>query len=456
MVINDAYITSLLDHARNTPELELQRILDKADRFEGLTHQEVAALLCTDDPVHLARVYAIAGRIKRQIYGERVVIFAPLYISDYCVNKCAYCGFRCDHKFERHRLTMDEIREEVRVLETMGHKRLALEAGEDPKHAPIEYILEAINTIYQMKVDSGEIRRVNVNIAATTVENYQQLKEIGIGTYILFQETYHKPTYEAVHLSGPKADYQYHTDAFDRAMEAGIEDVGGGVLFGLYDYRYEVLSLMLHNEHLEQRFGVGFHTISVPRMCKAEGMDEAAMAHLPTDADFKKLVAIIRLAVPYTGMIVSTRETLAMRAELLKIGISQVSAGSAVDVGGYSHPERGSSQFQINDERDAQDIITWLMEQNLVPSFCTACYRKGRTGDRFMSLAKTGNIKNVCLPNALLTLCEYANDYGKPAFKEKAEQVIAHHLPNIDNEDVRALVTVELNKVRNGQRDLYL
>ncbi|MBR1737929.1 MAG: [Firmicutes bacterium] len=344
----------------------------------------------------------------------------------------------------------------VEILEKMGHKRLALEAGEDPVNCPIDYILECINTIYSMKADNGEIRRVNVNIAATTVENFKKLKEVGIGTYILFQETYHKETYERVHIAGPKKNYEYHTTAFDRAMEAGIDDVGGGVLFGLYDYKYEIMGLMLHNEHLEEKFGVGFHTISVPRLCKAEGNDMDKFKYIVSDEEFKKLVAIIRLAVPFTGMIISTRESKEMRKELIKLGISQISGGSSVEVGGYSARESGGNQFKMADHRSAQEIIYWLMDEGLVPSFCTACYRKGRTGDRFMSLAKSGNIKNVCLPNALMTLKEYSLDYGNEKFREKAEKLISEKIDYIENEKVRELVKNNLKELENGKRDLYI
>ncbi|MGI6685805.1 MAG: [FeFe] hydrogenase H-cluster radical SAM maturase HydG [Bacillota bacterium] len=456
MFINKEYIESLLEEAKESTDQEVTAILDKAEAFQGLTHHEVASLLMTEKEEHIERIFHIAGKIKEHIYGNRIVMFAPLYVSDYCVNRCKYCGYRCDHDFPRRRLSMNEIREEVKILERMGHKRLALEAGEDPVHCSIDYILDCIHTIYEMKLEKGEIRRVNVNIAATTVENYRKLKEVGIGTYILFQETYHQPTYEEVHLSGPKKNYEYHLTAFDRAMEGGIDDVGGGVLFGLYDPYFEVLGLMLHNEHLEKEFGVGFHTISVPRLCQAEGADLSAFKYLVDDETFKKLVAIIRLAVPFTGMIISTRETAQMRKELIKIGISQVSAGSTVEVGGYTAREHNSAQFQVADDRNAMDILSWLMDEGLVPSFCTACYRKGRTGDRFMSLAKSGNIKNVCHPNALMTLCEYMLDYGDDMFKEKAENLIQREIPKIENEKIRQLVADNIVRLKHGERDLFI
>ncbi len=450
--IDDSYIKELLK-VRATDE-EIDRILDKAESFKGLDHKEVAALINTEDEKHWKRIFSIAGKIKEHIYGERIVLFAPLYISDYCVNRCKYCGFKCDNNFNRKKLTMDEVRSEVKILEAMGHKRLAVEAGEDPVNCPIDYVLDCIRTIYDMKLGNGEIRRVNVNIAATTVENYKKLKDIGIGTYILFQETYNKEAYEKYHIAGPKRDYYYHTTAFDRAMEGGIDDVGGGVLFGLYDYKYEILGLMLHNEHLEEKFGVGFHTISVPRICSADGVDRS-FEYAVSDDDFRRLVALIRIAVPFTGMIISTRETMEMRKELIKTGISQISGGSSVEVGGYTDRENGGSQFNLKDDRSADDIIYWLMEEGLVPSFCTACYRKGRTGDRFMSLAKSGNIKNVCLPNALLTLKEYSLDYGNERFKAKANELINSKIPHILNDKVRETVKENLIRLENGERDLF-
>lgn len=454
--IDEHYINSLLAEAKDTSPAELDAILAKAERFEGLNHKDVAALLQAEDPQVMERVFAIAGKIKEHIYGERVVLFAPLYVSDYCINRCDYCGFREDNQFDRRRLTMDEVRHEVEILEKMGHKRLALEAGEDPLNCSIDYILDCIRTIYDMKFENGEIRRVNVNIAATSVEDYKKLHDIEIGTYILFQESYHRPSYEKVHLAGPKSDYMYHSTAFDRAMEAGIEDVGAGVLFGLYDYRFEVLGLMLHNEHLENKFNVGFHTISVPRLREAPGNDLHNYPHILNDDEFKKIVAILRLAVPFTGMIISTREDAAMRKELIRMGISQVSGGSSVEVGGYSKREKHGAQFDVADVRSAQDVIHWLMDEDLVPSFCTACYRQGRTGDRFMQLAKTGNIKNVCLPNALMTLKEYSLDYGDAEFTEKAERIIASKLPKIENDKIRLLVEENLKKLENGARDLFV
>jgi len=386
------------------------------------------------------------------------VMFAPLYLSDFCVNRCAYCAFNTGHDFCRSKLTMDELREEVKILERMGHKRLAIEAGESPSECPIEYILECIKTIYGMKFENGEIRRVNVNIAATTTENYRKLKEAGIGTYILFQETYHEPTYKRLHLAGPKKDFNWHLTAFDRAQEAGVDDVGGGVLFGLAAPYFDVLGLMIHNEHLEEKFKVGFHTISVPRICPAEGMNISEFPNIVDDETFAKIVAVIRIAVPYTGMILSTRENHDMRKKLLELGISQISAGSSTEVGGYAKRGRKATpQFHVNDDRDAISIISELMDDGYVPSFCTACYRSGRTGDRFMSLAKSGQIGNVCLPNALMTLSEYSMDYGDDAFREKAAAIINDEISNISNEQIRKRTEENIEKIRSGGgRDFYI
>ncbi|MDR0878220.1 MAG: [FeFe] hydrogenase H-cluster radical SAM maturase HydG [Treponema sp.] len=458
--INQGYIEGLLEDAKNTSDAEIQRILDKAERFEGLNHVEIASLLTTKNSAYIGRIFSIAGNIKRHIYGNRIVLFAPLYVSDYCVNRCAYCSYNCGHEFGRRKLTMDEIREEVKILEQMGHKRIAMEAGEHDAECPIDYILECMHTIYDMKFENGAIRRINVNIAATTVENFKKLNDVGIGTYILFQETYHQPTYDKVHVSGPKKNYAYHLTAFDRAHQGGIDDVGGGVLFGLADPYFEVLGLMIHNEHLEKEFNVGFHTISVPRLCPAAGMNISEFPHLVDDETFERIVAIIRLAVPFTGMILSTRENHAMRKKLLQLGISQISAGSSTEVGGYAKRKRNEEsnpQFFVNDERTAPEIITELMDDDYIPSFCTACYRSGRTGDRFMSLAKSGQIKNVCLPNALMTLCEYSTDYGDAAFKEKAAAIIARNIPGIANEKIRIKTQNNVEKIsHNGERDFYV
>ncbi|GHU41605.1 [FeFe] hydrogenase H-cluster radical SAM maturase HydG [Clostridia bacterium] len=454
MFIDKTYIEDLLKNAKNTTESELNAILDKASKGLGLSHRETAALLTATTPMHTQRIFEIANQIKQNIYGNRIVMFAPLYVSDYCVNQCAYCSYNSKHRFDRRKLTMEEVRQEVALLERMGHKRIALEAGEHEGECSIDYILECITTIYQMKSE-GEIRRINVNIAATTVENYRKLHSAGIGTYILFQETYHPDQYKKVHLAGPKADYAYHTTAFDRAMEGGIEDVGGGVLFGFADPLFEVMGLLLHNEHLEETFGVGFHTISVPRVCPAPSVDTSVFPYLVDDDLFEKLVAIIRIAVPFTGIILSTRESSQMRKRLLKIGISQLSAGSATGVGGYKNANQ-NPQFTVTDERSAFEIISELLETGYLPSFCTACYRSGRTGDRFMSLAKSGQIKNVCLPNALMTLCEYAQDYGSDAFREKVYAAVERELLGIANEVMRERTRDSIAKIKQGQHDFFV
>ena len=456
MKLETQAVEKLLADSRSTPVGALDEILDRAEALQGLQPKDVASLLTMDSASHVERMFRIAGKIKEEIYGERVVMFAPLYISDYCVNKCKYCGYKCDNVFERRRLSMEEIKREAEILERMGHKRLALEAGEDPVNCPIDYVLDAIRTIYSIKADSGEIRRVNVNIAATTEEDYRKLHDVGIGTYILFQETYHEPTYLKLHEAGPKRDYNYHLTAFDRAMRAGIDDVGGGVLFGLYNARFEVLSLMLHNRHLDETYGAGFHTISVPRLRKAYGTDMSEYENILSDEEFKRVVATIRLAVPYTGMIISTRESPEMRRDLIRLGISQVSGGSSVEVGGYANREEGGEQFEVADTRSAMDVMRWLMDEQLVPSFCTACYRKGRTGDRFMSLAKSGNIKNVCLPNALMTLCEYMMDYGDESFRIQADALIEKNIPNIRSDRMRSLTEENIAKIKSGERDLFV
>jgi 2-iminoacetate synthase len=458
--INREYIENLLENAKFADDASISASLDKADRGETLTHSEIAALLVSNNSEHLKRIFEIAGKIKKRIYGNRIVMFAPLYVSDYCVNRCAYCSFNHNHNFNRSKLTMDQLREEVKILEMMGHKRLAIEAGESEKECPIDYILECIKTIYNMKFENGEIRRVNVNIAATATENYRKLKNAGIGTYILFQETYHEPTYNNVHIAGPKKDYNWHLTAFDRAQEAGIDDVGGGVLFGLGNPYFDVMGLLLHNEHLEKKFNAGFHTISVPRLCQAEGMNIDDFPNLVDDETFAKITAIIRIAVPFTGMILSTRENHDMRKKLLQLGISQISAGSSTTVGGYAKRKRNEEinpQFLVNDERSAISIICELMDDGYIPSFCTACYRGGRTGDRFMSLAKSGQIGNVCLPNALMTLCEYSMDYGDETFREKASVILEKETLNIVNDQTRSKTIENIEKIKSGKgRDFYV
>jgi len=459
--IDHEKIVSLLEGSKSAySHEEVTRIIDKAALSDGLTPAEVAVLLQVEDAFLLEKVFQTAREIKEQIYGKRVVFFAPLYISDHCINNCVYCGYRRHNEFERRRLTRDEIRREVAMLEEMGHKRIALECGEHPKECPLEYVLEAIDAIYSVKVKQGNIRRVNVNIAATAVEDYRRLKEAKIGTYILFQETYHRPTYAAMHPSGPKRDYDWHTCSFDRAMEGGIDDVGSGVLFGLYDYKYEILALLLHALHLEQVFGVGPHTISVPRLRLARGVNLETFPHLVSDADFKKIIAILRLAVPYTGMILSTRETADFRDELVSVGISQLSAGSCTGVGGYCREnnedrQEQRRQFNIEDHRSLDEVVASICDSGYLPSFCTACYRKGRTGDRFMALAKTGQIQDVCQPNAILTFKEFLLDYASQATRTIGEETINKHLMLIHNTKVRQVTEKRLALIEQGSRDLY-
>ncbi|BAF59165.1 thiamine biosynthesis enzyme ThiH and related uncharacterized enzymes [Pelotomaculum thermopropionicum SI] len=459
--IDDKVIFDLLEEAKNAPAGEVERIIGKAALSEGLTPAEVAVLLQVDDPGLLEKIYRTAYLVKEKIYGKRIVFFAPLYISDYCVNNCYYCGYRRDNKFPRRRLSMQEIKDEVTVLEEMGHKRIALECGEDPVNCPIDYVLDAINAIYSVKEKNGSIRRVNVNIAATTVENYRLLKEARIGTYILFQETYHRPTYARMHPSGPKRDYDWHTCAMDRAMEGGIDDVGVGVLFGLYDYKYEVLGLLFHALHLEEVYGVGPHTISVPRLRPARGVTLENFPHLVSDADFKKIIAVLRLAVPYTGMILSTRERPEFRDELLSVGISQISAASCTGVGGYRREKEGAQngeeapQFNVEDHRSLDEVIRSVCRSGYIPSFCTACYRSGRTGDRFMALAKSGQIQNVCQPNAIITFKEFLVDYASPETLRAGDEAIAKHLELIENPAVRQKAIERLAQIETGQRDFY-
>ncbi|BDF58565.1 [FeFe] hydrogenase H-cluster radical SAM maturase HydG [Christensenellaceae bacterium] len=431
---------------------EVKRIIAKAQEFKGLTHEEASVLSFVTDKELLEEMFAVAMEIKKHIYGNRIVMFAPLYLSDYCVNECRYCGYHHSSCMERKKLTQEEIVQEVKALEKMGHKRLALETGEDPVHNTMEYLLESIKTIYSIHFDNGAIRRVNVNIAATTVENYKKLKEAGIGTYILFQETYHKPTYEYQHPKGPKSNYEYHTTAHDRAMEAGIDDVGLGVLYGLYDWHYDLVGQIMHAEHLEAVFGVGPHTLSMLRIRDAGDVKKTDYEHAVSDDDFKKIVAILRMTVPYTGMILSTREGGKFRDSVIKLGISQVSAGSATGVGGYTMGTQ-QPQFEIEDHRTPIEMTKELIRDGYIPSFCTACYRQGRTGDRFMRLAKTGQISNICQPNALITLKEYATDYGDDEFKQMANELIEQQLKQIPNDTVREKAREYIAKIEAGERD---
>lgn len=458
MFIDNEYIERILEEAKGAKGEDIKAVLEKAKRRDGLSYEDIAVLLQAEEKEDLNEIFKLAGEIKDSIYGKRIVIFAPLYVSDYCVNNCVYCGYKRTNDFNRRRLTMEEVAEEVKILEKMGHKRLALELGEDPVNAPIDYVLECLKTIYSTQSDNGEIRRVNVNIAATTVENYKLLKEAKIGTYILFQETYHKPTYELMHPKSLKGDYNYHTTAFDRAMEAGIDDVGGGVLFGLSDPKFEVLGLMMHNKHLEEKYGVGFHTISMPRLKPASGVTLQEFPHLVDDTMFKKLVAIIRIAVPFTGIIMSTRETPEMRRELIKYGVSQLSAGSSTGVGGYKEREEGREtlQFKTSDDRTPLEVIKSVLDDGYIPSYCTACYRRGRTGERFMKLAKSGEIQNVCEPNAMTTLLEFAIDYGDKEILEKAEAVVKTERERIKRKDIRDILDKNIERLRAGERDLYL
>lgn len=455
--INHDEILETLEYAKkNKDNLELiNSLLERATDYKGLSHREAAVLLECEDKETIEKMYALAEHIKKRFYGNRIVMFAPLYLSNYCVNGCRYCPYHGSNKhIARKQLTQEEIVKEVIALQDMGHKRLALETGEDPQRCPIDYVLESIKTIYSIKHKNGAIRRVNVNIAATTVDNYRKLKEAGIGTYILFQETYHKDNYEYLHPTGPKHNYAYHTEAMDRAMEGGIDDVGCGVLFGLNLYRYDFVGLLMHAEHLEAKFGVGPHTISVPRIRPADDVDMNDYSNAISDDIFKKIVAVLRIAVPYTGLIISTRESEETRAEVLKYGVSQISGGSRTSVGGYvEQEEENSAQFEVADTRTLDEVVNWLMTMGYIPSFCTACYREGRTGDRFMRLVKSGQIANVCQPNALMTLKEYLEDYASEDTRKKGEALIQSEIPNIPNPKVKELVLQHLDELHSGMRD---
>ncbi len=457
--INHQEILETLDYAeKNRENFELiDAIIEKARKKKGISHREASVLLACQDEERNEQIFKLAREIKREFYGSRIVMFAPLYLSNYCVNGCLYCPYHLKNKhIPRKKLTQEEIVREVTALQDMGHKRLALETGEDPVNNPIEYVLESIKTIYSIKHKNGAIRRVNVNIAATTEENYRKLKEAGIGTYILFQETYHRESYERLHPTGPKHNYCYHTEAMDRAMTAGIDDVGIGVLFGLELYKYEFAGLLMHAEHLEARFGVGPHTISVPRVKKADDIDPDEFDNGIDDDTFAKIVALIRVAVPYTGMIISTRESAKCRERLLNLGISQISGGSRTSVGGYAEEEpedESSAQFDVSDNRTLDQVVRWLMELGYIPSFCTACYREGRTGDRFMSLLKSGQIGNCCHPNALMTLKEYLEDYASEETRKLGDQLIEKEILNVPSERVREILRKNLKAIAEGRRD---
>jgi 2-iminoacetate synthase len=457
--INDEEILSTLKYAEeNKSNKELiNKVIEKAKNCKGLSHREAALLLECELEEENEKIYKLAREIKQKFYGNRIVMFAPLYLSNYCVNGCVYCPYHHKNKhIRRKKLTQEEIRNEVIALQDMGHKRLALETGEDPVNNPIEYVLESIKTIYGIKHKNGAIRRVNVNIAATTVENYRKLKEAGIGTYILFQETYNKKAYEELHPTGPKHDYAYHTEAMDRAMDGGIDDVGCGVLFGLNLYKYDFVGLLMHAEHLEAAKGVGPHTLSVPRVRPADDINPDEFDNGICDEIFEKIVAVLRVAVPYTGIIVSTRESQKTRERVLELGVSQVSGGSCTSVGGYVEKEKeedNSAQFDVSDNRTLDEIVNWLIELGYIPSFCTACYREGRTGDRFMTLVKAGQISNCCHPNALMTLREYLDDYASEETKLKGIKLIEDELLKIPNEKVRKIAQEHINDIDSGKRD---
>ena len=457
--IDDGEIKATIDFARENKSNQalIAEIIEKARDMKGITHREAAVLLECDLEEENQKLYQLAKEIKNKFYGNRIVMFAPLYLSNHCVNGCVYCPYHYKNKhISRKKLSQEEIREEVIALQDMGHKRLALETGEDPVNNPIEYVLESIKTIYSIKHKNGAIRRVNVNIAATTIENYRKLKDAGIGTYILFQETYHKENYEKLHPTGPKHDYAYHTEAMDRAMEGGIDDVGVGVLFGLNMYRYDFVGLLMHAEHLEAAMGVGPHTVSVPRIRPADDINTEDFKDSISDDIFAKIVTVLRIAVPYTGMIVSTRESQKIRERVLELGVTQLSGGSKTSVGGYAEEETeedNSRQFDVEDKRTLDQVVNWLLKLGYIPSFCTACYREGRTGDRFMTLVKSGQIANCCQPNALMTLKEYLEDYAKADTKLKGESVIEKELEHITNKKVLNIAKDYLIQVHEGKRD---
>lgn len=458
--IKDDEINSLIAKGKElVSDKELVReIIEKSKSAEGLTPEETAVLLNLEDKELIEEMFKAARQVKEKLYGKRLVVFAPLYVSNYCVNNCTYCGYKhCNDELKRKKLNKEQLIEEVKVLESLGHKRIALEAGEDPVNAPLDYILDCIKSIYSIKFDNGSIRRINVNIAATTVENYKRLKDAEIGTYILFQETYHKPTYERLHVSGPKHNYNYHTTAMHRAREAGIDDIGMGVLYGLYDYKYETLAMLMHAMDLEETTGVGPHTLSVPRIRPAENVSLENYPYLVDDEDFKKIVAILRLAVPYAGLILSTREEPGLRDEIIALGVSQVSTGSCTGVGGYSEaysdPEE-KPQFEVGDHRSPVEMIESLMEAGYIPSYCTACYREGRTGERFMDIVKSGELYKICEANALITLKEFIDDYGTDRTIEIGDKLIKKSIDEIDNESFKKSVKEKINKISNGTRDL--
>lgn len=455
--IKEEIIVQALDIAKDINEEEIFRIIEKGRNARGLTFEETAALLMADSPALENKLFEAARHVKDEIYGTRIVLFAPLYVSNHCVNNCTYCGYKCTNKIDRRKLTDEEMVNEAKIITALGHKRIVLEAGEDDRNCSIDYIVDSMKTIYDAKFDTGEIRRINVNIASTTVENYIKLKDAGIGTYILFQETYHRDTYKRLHISGPKSDYDYHTTAMDRAMMGGVDDVGIGALFGLYDYRFEVLGMMQHAQHLEDTYGVGPHTVSVPRLRPANDVTLDKYPDLVSDHDFKRIVAILRLALPYAGIILSTREEPSYREEVINLGVSQISAGSCTGVAGYKEAEEntGSAQFEVADHRTPNEIITSLCEKNYIPSYCTACYRTGRTGDRFMEFAKSGKIHNLCYPNAMMTFKEYLEDYADPQLKELGNKTIMENIKNITSETMQKKTLERLKRIEQGERDMF-
>lgn len=459
--INDQEILNTIEYGhKNKNNITLiKEILEKAKKCNGLDHKEAFILLSCEDEELNKQILKLAKEIKLKFYGNRIVLFAPLYLSNYCINGCVYCPYHAKNKtITRKKLSLEEIKKETIALQDMGHKRLALESGEDPRYSPIEYILDAIKTIYSVHHKNGDIRRVNVNIAATTVEEYKMLKDAGIGTYILFQETYNKKTYEELHPTGPKSNYAYHTEAMDRAMKAGIDDVGCGVLFGLNNYEYDFIGLLMHAEHLEEKYGVGPHTFSVPRVKPADDIDPAEFDNSLSDEIFKKIIAILRISTPYVGMIISTRESADIRKDVLELGISQVSGGSKTSVGGYAEDDliENSEQFEVSDNRTLDEVIKWLLELGHIPSFCTACYRQGRTGDRFMSLVKSGNLSEVCHPNALITLKEYMEDYATIDTKNLGEKIIIQEIEKIKKIEQKTPVSDYIKRVSQGERDFRL
>ncbi len=451
MFIKDEYIKSILSSTKSADESEIESIFEKARKMERLSMEEIGVLLNLEDEKYIKEMYKIAGKIKDDIYGKRVVMFAPLYVSDYCINSCVYCGYKCQNNFDRSKLSDEDIVGEVTELLKMGHKRIAFEAGEDDKNCDIDYIVHAIKKIYEVDYNGEKIRRINVNIASTTVDNFKKLKLADIGTYILFQETYNREKYEEVHPSGPKSSYEYHLTAFDRAMEAGIDDVGAGILLGLYNYKYEVLGLIEHNNHLEEDYGVGFHTVSLPRIKDAVGTDKSIFKDIVTDEEFKKIVAIIRIALPFTGIIISTREDIEMREEIIDYGVSQLSAGSSTEVGGYKKHNK-ETQFKISDSREMKDVVLDLINTGYIPSFCTACYRMGRTGEEFMDIVNHKNIKNICTPNAFLTLYEYSLDHMDIDTQIKVKEIIVRESKDLSN---REDFLGKIKELETGVRDLY-